>query len=164
VLAAGKPAVWVDEALRQHRRDHVLRGSEKLLDRRYGGRPLPRQGHLQAAGSPALGARQDNLTVDITHFGATRKGINGIQSYAKSEDKKLTIFSADPAVMALDTTVDRHINCRKSDITVELPGDLGTNLEGDTATGARSVLPACPRSFSLPAEDLLPTLGRLASA
>jgi hypothetical protein len=113
---------------------------------------------------PALGAMQDNLTVDITHFGATRKGINGIQSYAKSEDKKLTIFSADPAVMALDTTVDRHINCRKSDITVELPGDLGTNLEGDTATGARSVLPACPRSFSLPAEDLLPTLGRLASA
>lgn len=79
---------------------------------------------------PVAGESQENLTATITHFGATRKGINGIQSFVESEDKSLEIFSADTSVMTQDTTVDKHINCRKSDITVNLPGDLGTNRCG----------------------------------
>ena len=66
-------------------------------------------------------------------------GINGIHSYAESENKVLEIFSADSAVMALDSTVDRYINCRKSDITVRLPGELGSNTEGDSTRRPRTV-------------------------
>lgn len=79
---------------------------------------------------PAEGEVQDNLTATITHFGATRKGISGIKSYVESEDKSLDIFSADTIVMTQDTNVDKMINCRKSDITVNLPGSLGTNQCG----------------------------------
>jgi hypothetical protein len=85
---------------------------------------------LQLLPPPVEGESQDNLTTTITHFGATRKGINGIQSFVESEDKSLDIFSADTNVMTQDTTIDKMINCRKSDITVNLPGDLGTNQCG----------------------------------
>ena len=85
---------------------------------------------MQLLPPPAVGETQENLTATITHFGATRKGINGIQSFVESEDKSLDIFSADTSVMTQDTSVDKLINCRKSDITVNLPGDLGTNQCG----------------------------------
>ena len=88
---------------------------------------------------PPLGQTQENLTTQITHYGATRKGISGIQSSAESQDKKLDIFSRDKNVMSLDTTVDRYINCRKSDITIGLPGDLGTNRIGDATRVARTL-------------------------
>eukprot|EP01048_Picozoa_sp_COSAG05_P015015 COSAG05_NODE_1758_length_4138_cov_1092.842783_2_plen_616_part_00 len=94
---------------------------------------------FQLLAPPPSGQTQANLTTQITHYGATRKGISGIASSAKSKDKKLTINSADKNVMSLDTTVDKYINCRKSDITVGLPGDLGTNTAGGGGRPARTL-------------------------
>ena len=86
---------------------------------------------MQLLPPPNEGETQPNLTATVTHFGATRRGISGIVSTVESEDKKLDIFSADTTVMTLDSNVDKYINCRKSDITVNLPGDLGTNQCGE---------------------------------
>jgi hypothetical protein len=71
---------------------------------------------------------QDNLTTVIKHYGATRRGINGMNSEVNAEDASLTINSAD-ALTTQDTTIDHYINCRRSDIVVSLPGTLGVDEE-----------------------------------
>ena len=83
---------------------------------------------IQILPEPAPGEIQTNITAYITHYSATRKGLDGLQSRVESEDKSIAIFAADNnTAIVRDTQIDQMINCRRADIVINLPGDLGTN-------------------------------------
>jgi len=83
-----------------------------------------------------------NISLQLTHRAATRKGVDGMHTEVTSKDKTLRMFMADYE-MRRDTATDYYIDCRRADVKMLIPKSLSGYPSINVSTHyGKVVLPA----------------------